>query len=609
MIHSFLSDVSQHLKSSTTFSHWLPKKQQCSLLCLCLMFCTNSLLAQSTPFELSKGMETATYETCIDYYMQLAKQHPTQMQLKTMGPTDDGHPLHLVILGATPKSNPAQWRQSGKTIVLVNNGIHPGEPDGIDASMLLVRQYLQHKKPAPEKWQQLNALPQNMVVCFIPVYNIGGARNRNAFTRVNQNGPSSHGFRGNAQNLDLNRDFTKCDSKEAQSFTQIFQWLQPDVFIDNHVSDGADYQHTMTLLSTNYSKSAMGELMRRQMDPAIFNSMEKDGFPICPYVNFEDANPDSGFAAFYDPPRYSSGYATLFNTIAYVPETHMLKPFKDRVISTFLLMKNIINATSEFANAIQQQKKQAFLQQAKASSWPLSWTVDSTKADTIRFMGYAAKTTTSKVTGQQRLFYDHNTPFDKQIKFYDYFSPNNIVVIPKAYVLPRGWTTVVDRLQLNGVQMRQLQRDTTIEVEAYRIEDYKSFPRAYEKHHKNYNVKTSSKTKKQLLLKGDWIIPTNQAARRYLVEMLEPSGDDSFFAWNFFDAILQQKEGYSDYRWEDVAAQYLQTQPELQKQLAEKKKQDAKFAADAAAQLNFIYKNSPWYEPAHLQYPVYRIMQ
>lgn len=120
-------------------------------------------------------------------------------------------------------------------------------------------------------------------------------------------------------------------------------------------------------------------------------------------------------------------------------------------------------------------------------------------------------------------------------------------------------------------------------------------------------VKTSVMNQQVRFLKGDYIIWLNQPANRYLVEMLEPTGDDSFFSWNFFDAVLQQKEGYSDYRWDDLAAEVLKNNPGLKAKLEEKKKTDEKFAANASAQLNFIYINSPYYEPSHNRYPVYRL--
>jgi hypothetical protein len=205
------------------------------------------------------------------------------------------------------------------------------------------------------------------------------------------------------------------------------------------------------------------------------------------------------------------------------------------------------------------------------------------------------------------MFYNHNKPFTKDIIFYNKYNATNIIKKPKAYIIPVGWGDVIDRLKLNGVKLKSIQNDTTIFVELYKIESYKSRVNPYEKHHGNYAVKVSEKKDSIYFLKGDYIIYTNQESNRYIVEMLEPTGDDSFFAWNFFDAILQQKEGYSDYRWEDVAAKYLKSNPLLKEKLEAKKNADPAFAKDSRAILDFIYKNSPYYEPVHMRYPVFKI--
>jgi len=191
--------------------------------------------------------------------------------------------------------------------------------------------------------------------------------------------------------------------------------------------------------------------------------------------------------------------------------------------------------------------------------------------------------------------------------FYNYFLGRTVVNKPKAYIIPQGWHSVTDLLRLNGVLLRPLSRDTTITVQVYRIAGYKSAPRAFEKHHRNTDVQVSLSEQTLHFRKGDLLIPTGYPTDRYVVEMLEPTGDDSFFSWNFFDAILQEKEGYSAYRWEDLAAQYLKEHPEARQALDQEKQLDPKFAANGAAQLDFVYKHSPYYEPEHLRYPVYRI--
>ncbi|WP_207493373.1 M14 family metallopeptidase [Aridibaculum aurantiacum] len=565
-----------------------------------ILFSTIALQAQSliTTFEKSSGKETATYFEAIKHYELLDKKYST-ISIKKFGLTDAGYPLHLVVFSAAKTFDPAQWEKNKNVVLLINNGIHPGEPDGIDASMMLLRDLASGKIAAPS----------NVVIGFIPVYNIGGALNRNSFSRVNQNGPVSYGFRGNAQNLDLNRDFTKNDSRNAKAFATIFHYMQPHILMDNHVSDGADYQHTMTLLTSQHNKlgGEAGKYLHDHFEPALYKGMDAKGWPMCPYVNFESANPEKGWLAFYDPPRYSSGYAALFGTIGFVPETHMLKPYKDRVLSTYALMQTLIEESSKQAANLVENKRKTLQDQLSKNDFPLSWTVDSTKNDIITFLGYEAGRKTSEVTGMQRLYYDRSKPFSKEVKYYNFFKPKVIATAPKVYIIPQGWHSVIDILKLNNVKMQQLAKDTVMEVQAARIESYKSMPRPYEKHHKNYDTEISWSTQKIRFLKGDYIISTNQPAKRYLVEMLTPNGDDSFFAWNFFDAILQQKEGYSDYRWEDVAATYLAEHPELKEKLEQQKKADETFAGSASAQLNFIYKHSPYYEPAHLRYPVYNL--
>jgi len=556
--------------------------------------------AQQCRFEKTNWKETATYFEAIDWYKQLDKISP-MVVVKQMGNTDAGYPLHLVLVSGDAKFDVLKWHQEKKVVILINNGIHPGEPDGIDASMMLVRDIVEKKIK----------LPGNVALAFIPVYNIGGSLNRGSFSRVNQNGPLEYGFRGNSQNLDLNRDFTKCDTKEAKSFTEIFHLLDPDILVDNHVSDGADYQHTMTLLTTQYDKlgGELGNWLKQIFEPQLYSGMTKKGWDMVPYVNFETASPDRGMEMFYDPPRYSSGFAALFQTIAFVPETHMLKPYKDRVLSTYSLMQTMIEQASINGVQLIEQRKKARAAVTKENSFPLSWKVDSTKNSIVRFKGYEQAYKISDATGLQQMYYDHNKPFTKDVKMFDVFTPGNLIQKPAAYIIPQGWYAVIDLLKLNGVKLQPFLQDTTIAVEAYHIDDYKSYPKPYEKHHKNSSVKVSVSKKQIKFLRGDLYIPMNQSANRYIVEMLEPTGDDSFFAWNFFDAILQQKEGYSDYRWEDVAAKVLKNDPDLQKSLNEKKLEDAKFASNAAAQLDFIYKNSPYYEPVHLRYPVYRFVQ
>jgi len=552
----------------------------------------------TTLFETSNGTQTPTYFEVINWWQKLDAQSG-KVKMLTMGMSDAGFPLHLVVVANNGDYNFDNIRKNNKRVILVNNGIHPGEPDGIDASMLLARDIVSNKIK----------IPDNVVLAIIPVYNIGGCLNRSANYRVDQNGPEEFGSRGNSQNLDLNRDFIKCDSKEARSFAEIFHLTDPDVFLDNHVSDGADYQHIMTLICTQHNKlgGELGEYLNKTFEPALYASMKGKGYDLIPYVNAFGDTPDSGWPEFFEGPRFSSGYAALWHTFSFISETHMLKPYDQRVKSTYELMKSFIDFTAKNSGTIKQLRDQTKQSVKTQTEFPVAWTLDRSQFDKRIYKGYTASRKPSDISGQPRLFYDRTKPYEKEVPFYNFYKPSTVIQKPKAYIIPQGWWKVIDLLKANKVQMTQLKKDTTIEVEVYRIDDYKTAPRQFEMHHLNSEVKTSTTNKQMKFRKGDYYIPLNQAANRFLIETLEPTAADSYFAWNFFDGILGQKEGFSGYSFEDIAADYLKTNPELKTKLDQRLATDTAFAKNGRAQLNFVYENSPWTEPDYLRYPVYRV--
>jgi hypothetical protein len=353
----------------------------------------------------------------------------------------------------------------------------------------------------------------------------------------------------------------------------------------------------------------MGEFMNKQFEPGLYSLMKKRGYDLIPYVNAFGDTPESGWPEFLEGPRYSSGYASLWNCFAFVPETHMLKPYPQRVDATYALMESFVSFTSENAGTIKSLIRQSFEQQQQADQFALQWKLNRDKWSDLVFKGYEAGKKPSGISGLPRLYYDRNKPFEKTVRFFNQYEVTDKVSKPSAYILPQGWWKVAELLQLNRVTMIPLEKDTTLEVEYYKIEQYTPSARAFEGHHLNSNVKLSTHKEKVSFRKGDWYIPLNQRANRFLIEVLEPQGMDSYFTWNFFDPILGQKEGYSSYVFEDTAEKYLKEHPELQKALEDKKSTDSSFAKSASQQLDFIFKNSPYYEPGHNRYPVYRVMR
>ena len=542
---------------------------------------------------------TPTYAACIDWWQNLARAQP-EVYLTTHGLTDAGEPLHVAVLSTGGEFTPDAIAHSGKTVLLVNNAIHAGEPVGVDATMLLYRDLLADK--------QLRRQLDQVIVVAVPMYNVGGVLNRNSTTRANQNGPLAYGFRGNAKNLDLNRDFTKADSRNTRALTEIFVAYRPDVFIDNHTSNGADYPYVLTMIETQPDKLAapLRDYLRDRLNPALYRRMAGTDYPLTPYV-YARGTPDTGIYGFLDTPRYSTGFAALHHVVGFVPEAHMLKPYADRVRSERLFMEQVIRELADHGRELQAIRAEVVAQTAVRDSIDLVWALDETRRDSFLFSGYTAARKPSEVTGADRLYYDHDRPYEKYIPHHKYYRAAVRVATPRAYVVPQAYTAVLDRLTWNGVRLDTLARDTTLTVTHYYIEDFKSRTSPYEGHYLHYDTRTRRATATHTFRAGDVWVRTDQPAANFLTHVLEPAAVDSYFNWNFFDAILQQKEYFSAYVFEDRAAKLLRNNQQLKADFEAAKAADAELAGDSGAQLNWIYRHSPHYERTHRRYPVARV--
>lgn len=543
-----------------------------------------------TPYEKGNGNQTTTYEEMVKFYDDLDKNFES-ISVVEKGKDDNGEPIRVVIFDNSKKQN--------IHVIFINNGIHPGESDGIDATMMLIRDLALGKIK----------VPQNTKVAAIEAYNISGMLRRGKFSRANQNGPEEYGFRGNAKNFDLNRDFIKNDTENAKAFQEIFHWLKPIYFIDNHVSNGADYQYTFTYISTNKERlgNSLGTYFHNEMQPKLIQNMEKSKILNVPYVNIHGDSPDDGFPTFMDSPRYATGYTTLFNIPGTVAETHMLKPYKDRVKATYEYMRYSINFVDENYKEISKKMMEELTNYLPNKKYAIRWKLDSTKYSYIDFKGYEAGKKPSEISGKPRLFYDRNKPFSRKVKFFDTYKADKEITIPTYYVIPKSEGKIIENLKRNQIQFKELQSDSLITVESYKIVDFKTVKKPYEGHYLHFDTQVSSELKTKKFRKGDYLVSTKQSGVKLLLETLEPEAVDSYFNWNEFDGILGQKEYFSDYVFEDTAAELLKTNKALKTAFELKKASDAKFAEDGAAQLDWVYKNSEYYEGSVNQYPIYRI--
>ncbi|MCB9231405.1 MAG: M14 family metallopeptidase [Bacteroidia bacterium] len=535
------------------------------------------------------------------FYREL-ESSTKKVKIINYGSTDVGKPLEVVVVTGNGVTIPDVLRKEKKRFVMVINGIHAGESCGVDASMMMVRDLATDNAYAP--------LLDNLVVLVIPVYNIGGSLNRSCCTRANQVGPEEQGFRGNGRNLDLNRDFIKADSRNARAFQKAFQTWRPDVLIDTHTSDGADYPYTLTLIHTQKDKMqpALAEYMTKTMVPDLYDAMGKSDYQTCPYVDTYKETPDSGIVAFMDLPRYSTGYASLWNTIGFTTEAHMLKSFEDRVESTYIFMLSLLKTVNRDRVFIQRARDEAIKSASSQEEFVLKWKLKTTNPNKIPFTGYTASYKKSKITGMDRLWYDRDRAWKRDIPYYDTYTAELKVTKPEAYIVPQAWSEVVDRMKISGVEVKQLSEDIEIDAEVSRIQSYESTPYAYEGHYLHYNTKLNKATEKCRFFAGDYVIYTNQGeTNRYIVETLEAEGPDSWFSWGFFDEILFQKEYFSAYIFENEAEKIVAENPSILEALNTAKASDTALANNSRAQLDFIYQRSKYKEKVHNRYPVVRV--
>jgi len=570
------------------------------LLSISIVACNqeSTLVRPEPPFLLDGSKNTTpTYDEGIAFWKEMADYY-TEVELFEFGMTDAGYPLHVVVIGSQNWKTLDKANERSGNLLLINNAIHPGEPDGVDASMLLVHQLLEDN--------QSRLTLGNNTIAIIPFYNIGGALNRNSTTRANQNGPVEYGFRGNAQNLDLNRDFIKSDSKNAQTFAQLIHVLDPDLYIETHVSNGADYQYVITYLCAQEDKLGyvLGDVLRDSLTPHFQQHMTEVGFEMSPYVNVHGGPPDEGFTSFYDMPRYSTGYLSQLGIPAYITETHMLKPYESRVEATLQFLQSGVKALSIFN--LKELKLQHREDVRAQTSFPIDWEVDHSKARAINFKGYEYTYKLSEINMSLRSFYDRSRPFEKPVPYYGWMKPTKHVESPTYYILQRGFVEVENRLRYNGIELIEYESDTLMDVTVYHIDTFSTSPTPYEKHYLHSNVRLIKSHQKVVIKKGDWKIPLSNSSKRFLVEVLEPEAPDSYFDWNFFDAVLQQKEWYSAYVFEDEAAELLHTDIAI-KQRYDSMMTTTSFAENPQYQLYWIYQQSNRHEQSHMRYPVFRV--
>ena len=558
-----------------------------------------------TDFERSGGMRTPRYEETLAYCRRLAKASPW-IHVTSFGVSPQGRNLPLVILSREKAFDPRSAARTGKAVILIQSGIHAGEIDGKDASLMLMRDIAVTK--------QLSHLLDSTILLFVPIFNVDGHERFGPYNRINQNGPEEMGWRTTAQNLNLNRDYMKAEAPEMRAMLRLFTGWLPDFYVDCHVTDGIDFQYDITYAveSSPYLDPGVSAWLQGTLLPSALPVVEKAGHKIFTYVfPREDRDLSKGLNNGVSTPRFSTGFAALENRPAVLIETHMLKPYRMRVEATYHFLRGMIACINRDPSSLRSVVRNADAAVVAAGmsfnpyrSFPLAFGTG-TGSEPRVFLGVKQLTEKSPLSGGIRTRYTADT-VSLVVPFFDQITVTDSVTLPLGYIIPPEWTFVVEKLRDHGVAMERLKEKAVLDVESYRFTDVRFQSRPFEgRHMVTFGILPVSERRE--FPAGSVVVRTSQRTGKLIVNLLEPKGPDSFVAWGFFDPIFEQKEYAESYVMEDAGVKLLASDAGLKKEYEEKVGADTAFARNPAARLNWLYQHSPWRDAQQNVYPVGRI--
>jgi len=556
-----------------------------------------------THFEISKMTESPDYENTLKYFQKFEDGTP-YVKIQTIGITPQRRELKVIIVSKDKAFTPELAKRTSKAILLIQNCIHPGEVEGKDACMILLREILITK----EKEHLLD----NVILLIIPVLNIDGHERLSPFNRPNQNGPKKMGWRTNSLNLNLNRDYLKADSSEMRSFLNLFNNWLPDFMIDNHTTNGADYQYHVTYgieTHQNIDRNLVKWIKEKYL-PYLINKVEADGFITGPYMEFKAGTIESGIVDLPAPPRLSHGYCAAQNRVCLLVETHSLKPFGNRVFSTLSMMKHTlayVNKNFKELVSLNLQADKAPIKNylVEKRLFPLVLTGNG-KFENFHFKGFQWYDEYSAITGNAVRKYT-NKPIKIDIPIYNQAKSAKKISVPYAYLIPKQFQNIIDVLKFHHIQIDEIGAARKIKVEKYRFLNVKFNQHPYEGRHLlsfscdgfDDNVDVEA---------GTFLVRTNQRALRIIVNLFEPEAPDSFVNWGFLNAFFERKEYAEAYVMEPYAQMMLKKDAALRDEFNNRIASDESFRNNPDARLDFFYRRSPFYDKGEKVYPIMRVM-
>lgn len=558
----------------------------------------------ATYYEKSGFKATPGYAETIGYCKRLDEASPW-VKYTTFGTSPQGRKLPLLIVDRNGYTDPVSVRNSGNLVLLIQAGIHPGEIDGKDAGLVLIRDMVIHQKH--------HELLEKLTILFIPIFNVDGHERFGPYNRINQNGPEEMGWRTTAQNLNLNRDFLKADAPEMQEWLKLFQQWLPDFIVDIHATDGADYQYAST-----YGLEVLGNMDTGLTDwsvetliPAMEQQMDEAGYPVFPYVMFRRwHDPRSGLRSGVASPRFSTGYTAVQNRVGLLVENHMLKDYQTRVNATYELLRVIGQLLNENAASLLDLNNLADMNcsTAKFREFPLPVSFSAGKDSLmIDFRGVEYDVVTSDLTGGDWFNYYPDKPKTYQVPYFYQQVPVYSVQLPEAYIYPPEWSEVTERLALHGIKYSVLSERSWVQVQSFKFKDYSWAREPYEG---RFALTTAWDTVEELreYPAGSVVVDMNQRTARAIACIFEPASPDSYLQWGFFNTVFERKEYFETYVMEGIARNMIEENPSLMDEFEQWKADNPEAAKNQWVQLEWFYKRSPWWDPKKDVYPVGKIM-
>lgn len=557
----------------------------------------------TTLSERSGYQSTGRYDEVPALCEAFARRWPEKVRWESFGTTPEGRPMVAMVVSASGALTAEKARAAGLPVLLFQGGIHSGEIDGKDAGFWAVRDLLEKDDP----------LLENVVLVFVPVFNVDGHERFGAWNRPNQNGPKEMGWRVTSQNLNLNRDYTKADSAEMLAMLRLLQAWDPILYVDLHATDGAQFQPDIALMvEPRFAGDPVLMPATRKMQLDTVERLKAQGsMPLDFYPSFRDyEKPASGFSLSANTPRFSTGYWPLHNRMAMLVETHSWKDYKTRVRITRNTVVALAEQTARQGREWMKLARQADQAASKLAGKPvaLSFKTDESQGQEISYPGYAYKMVDSPISGAPVVVYDTATPQNWTVPFFDRVVPNLVVKAPAAgYLVPAGQAALVrGKLEAHGVRYSVLERGLAqTPVEVFRATEFAFSPKPVEGH-TTATFQGEWTEESQSLPAGSLFVPIDQPAARLVMTLLEPQAPDSLAGWGFFNAHFEQKEYMEEYVVEDVAKAMMKADPSLKVEFETKLREDAKFAADPNARRDFFYRRHPAWDSRLGLYPVYR---